>query len=411
MRFRQWFVFLFFLATLAAVPSPAGANGIADWNDTAISVARASADPVLLRTVAMVHIAMFDAVNAVDPKFQEYAVRVDGSGASPEAAAAAAAYGILVRRFPAQKPTLDAAFAASLATIADGSPKEWGKALGDSVAAAVYALRANDGMNPPVNPPYVPGTGPGEYQLTAPIVVNSGAATYQPFSMKSASQFRPEPPPPLTSKRYARDVEETARLGTANPAMRTPEMDLIARWQIEMAQFQLFRIARTAINAANFPLLKSARMFALMSIALNDAFIGVFEAKYHYRFWRPVTAIRNAESDGNRWTVSDPSWTPFLPVPPHPEYPAAHTMISAAGITVMEHFLGRQFGFTTTEDVPDIPGVQSRTFESLDAMLEDMGMARIYGGMHFRTSVETGAKQGRKVGRWVLEHELRRRPD
>jgi len=394
------------LSVAVAVPSSVRANVVTDWNATAITVARASADPVILRTIAMVHIAMFDAVNSVTPGFHPYAISLPGGGASPEAAAAAAAYGILIRRFPGQKPALDVALASSLSTIPAGTSRDWGMTLGDAVAAAIHELRLHDGMNPPVNPPYVAGSGPGEYQLTGPTVVNTGAATYQPFAMTSASQFRPNGPAALHTRTYARDLEETRLLGTADPSLRAPEQDLIARWHIEMGQFQLCRIAREAVMTRDFDLLTSARMFALFAIAMNDAFVGVFEAKYYYRAWRPVTAIHAADDDGNDDTTADPAWRPFLPVPPHPEYPSAHTMISGAGITVLEKFLGNHYAFNATEDVAEIPGVQVRAFPSLRALLDDMAIARIYGGMHFRTAVVEGARQGRKVGHWVLDSVL-----
>jgi membrane-associated phospholipid phosphatase len=390
------------VALSIGLPPSARADVVTDWNATAITVARAAGDPVILRTLAMVHIAIFDAVNSVDYRYREYAVRLPAAGASREAAAAAAAYGILIRRFPSQQTALDAALQASMAAIPDGSAKDAGRTLGDAVAALIHQLRSADGMNPPNNPPYVPGTGPGAYQLTGPPPVNTGAATYLPFAMTSASQFRPNGPPALHTKRYARDLEDVRQLGTSIAALRTPQQDLIANWHIEMGQFQLSRIAREGVIAGSFDLLTSARLFALLNIALADGFIGVFEAKYHFNFWRPVTAIHAADDDGNDETSADSAWTPSLPVPPHPEYPSAHTMISAAGITVLEKFFGKHYAFLATEDVPQIPGVQTRAFDDLQALLEDMKLARIYGGMHFPTAVEEGAKQGKEIGKWVL---------
>ena len=402
----RWKVFLSCTCLSLSLAQPARADVITDWNSTAIAVARAAGDPVILRTLAMVHIAMFDAVNSAGPRFHSYAVQLPGGGASPEAAAAAAAHGILIRRFPSQQATLDVALTASLASVADGSAEDTGRLLGDAVAAAIHQLRVGDGMFPPNNPPYVPGTGPGAYQLTSGVPVNTGAAAWKPFAMTSASQFRPNGPPSLHTTTYARDLEEVRQLGTSVAALRTPEQDLIALWQIEMGQFQLWRIAREAVLASSFDLLTSARLFALLSIAMVDGQIGVFEAKYHYNFWRPLTAIRAADTDGNDETAADPLWSPFLPTPPHPEYPSAHLAISTAGVTVLEKFLGQHYAFDAREDVPQIPGVQVRRFPDLQAMIEDMGLARIYGGMHFRTAVEEGARQGKKIGKWVLENIL-----
>jgi PAP2 superfamily len=390
------------IVALLVVPAPARADVVTDWQETTLLVQ----GPGNIRTVAMVHIAMFDALNSVTPLYHPYAVSLPGAGgASPEAAAAAAAYGVLIRLLPAQQPALDAALAASLATVPDGPAKAEGLALGDAVADAIYMLRLDDGILTP-GPPYVPGGAPGDYQLTPPnfmAPVNTGAGSQTPFAMTGASQFRPNGPPRLSSHRYARELEEVRLLGTADPTMRTEEQNLIADWHRE--QFALNRVARAAVAEIGFDLLTSARLFALLNIAMADAVISVFEAKYVYDFWRPITAIRAADIDGNRATAADPTWAPYLVItPPHPEYPAAHAVVTGAAATVLERFLGHHYGFTTTSATA--PG--ERFFEDLASYVEDVKLARIYGGIHFRTAVEEGAKQGKKVGKWVLKTQLRR---
>jgi hypothetical protein len=321
---------------------------------------------------------------------------------SSEAAAAAAAYGILIRLVPAQQALLDARLAASLAPIPDGPAKTAGLALGDAVADTIFELRSGDGILTP-GPPYTPGTEPGDYQLTPPnfsAPVATGAGSWTPFAMTSPSQFRANGPPALHTGRYARELAEVRRLGTADPLLRTPEQDLIANWHREQGQFQLNRFAREAVDAGAFDLLTSARMFALLNVAMMDAVLSVFEAKYVYDFWRPITAIRGAGNDGNRATDPDPDWTPFLGVtPPHPEYPAAHLVVQGAGATVLEAFLGHRYGFTATSAT--VPGVE-RSFDSLAAFVEDGKLGRVYGGIHFRSAVDEGARQGKKLGKWVL---------
>ena len=300
------------LSLLLLLAGPAAADLVTDWNLTTLA---AEVPANIPRTLAMVHLAMFDAVNAVSPEFQAYAVSGPAAGdVSPDAAAAGAAYGVLIRFLPAQQTLLDAALAASLAPIPDGPAKTAGLALGDAVAHVIVALRSGDGMLVP-GPAYVPGTEPGDYQLTPPNFsqpVVTGAKDWTPFAMTSASQFRPNGPPALHTGRYAKDVAEVRRVGSADPLLRTPEHDLIANWHREQGHFQLNRIAREAVAGGTFDLLTSARMFALLNVATMDAIQSVFEAKYVSNFWRPVTAIHEADTDGNPATAADPSWLPFL---------------------------------------------------------------------------------------------------
>lgn len=391
-------------ALVALAVASARADVVTDWNKTTFD----TGGPQITRSLAMVHVAVFDAVNSVDPRYEPYAFLEEvETPTSPEAAAVGAAYGVLSRRFGAT-PALIAARAASLAAIPDGPEEDAGLALGDAIAAKVVALRASDNMLLP-NPAYVPGTGPGEYQLTPPgyvAPVNVGAADWVPFAMTHASQFRPNGPPPLRSRRYGRDIEEVQALGSADSIVRTPEQTLIANWHVEQGQFSLNRIARTEAAANGFDLLTNARLFALLNLALQDGVQSVFEAKFHYRFWRPVTAIRAADTDGNRGTEADPDWLPLLVTPPHPEYPAAHGVVTGAGLEALKAVFGRHYGFTATSAT--VPGV-TRDFESFDAFLEDVKVARIYGGIHYRESVEEGARQGRRVGRWIVRHYLRPR--
>jgi hypothetical protein len=386
-----------------ATPGSAGADVVTEWNQNVITIG----GPQIQRTLAMVHIAMFDAVNAIDPHYTPYlTLPAPSAGASMEAAAASAAHGVLLRLFPAQQGTIDGFLATSLASVPDGPAETAGVAYGDLVAQALYDARLPDNILAP-GPIYVPGTSPGNYQLTTPgppQPVNTNAPNWVPFALQSASQFRPNGPPALTSDRYARDLEEVRLRGALLGSTRIGEEDIIARWHTEQAQFQFNRIARAEVPNDGRTLLEHARLFALLNIALADASMSVFEAKYAYTFWRPVTAIRNADLDGNPDTVGDPAWAPFLTTPPHPEYPAAHGVVQAAGARVMKDYFGPLYSFSTT--APAVPEA-TRSYTSFDAYTEEGKLARILGGMHFRSSLEEGARQGKLVGNWVIDNYLR----
>jgi hypothetical protein len=398
------------LALLAATAAQAGAHDgqvVLDWNVTTLQVAP---PPTHARALAMVHVAMFDAVNAIAPRYAPYlSLPTVTAPADARAAAAAAAYGVLVRLNPGQQPALAAALALSLAPIPDGPEKAAGLDLGDQVAAAMFALRATDNFSLP-NSIYVPGAGPAAYQLTPPAFANpanQNARLWVPFAMATSDQFRGNGPPRLDSRRFVDDYDEVRALGVACPdpadCARTPERTMIALWHTEMAQPQLNRIARILSTAEPADLLDTARTFALLGMAIFDAQVSVFEAKYVYRFVRPVTAIRAGDADGVYGTVGDPAWTPLIVTPAHPEYPSAHAVLQSAGAEVIKKAFGNHAGFDTT--AATVPGL-TRHFEDVDAFVADGQAGRIYGGMHFRTAVEEGRKQGRKVGKLVLETAL-----
>ena len=381
-----------------SVAAPAHADVITQWNEQVLALSGTS------RNLAMVQVAMFDAINAIQPRYRPYLdLPAPPAGALPEAAAAAAAYGVLVRLLPAQVGALNAALASSLAPLPDGAGKTSGVQYGDLVASLMYQNRLHDNLLTP-GPIYVSSGLPGAYQITTPgppQPVNTNAQNWIPFAMISASQFRPSGPPALTSRRYADDLNETRALGELNSPYRSAIDDETARWHTELAQFQLNRIARAEVATDGRDLLEHARLFALLNLALVDAATSVFDAKYAYLFWRPVTAIRNADLDDNARTDVDPGWSPFLTTPPHPEYPAAHGVIQSAGTRVLEKYFGQHYGFDTTS--PTVPGV-TRHYDDFDAFAEEGGVARILGGMHFRNSVEVGHRQGKSVANWILEH-------
>jgi len=396
-----------FVAVVVLAGSTARADVVTVWNQQVIT----SGGPAIQRTLAMVHIAMFDAINAVERDYKPYLdLRKPPSGASAEAAAASAAYGVLVRLFPAQQPALAATLAGSLAAVPDGPAKDDGVAFGDLVAQTIYDARLADNILA-AGPLFADGTEPGEYRLTTPgppQPVNTGAPTWVPFAMREASQFRPGGPPALPSALYARDLNETQGLGGTTSAERTADQEQIGRWHTEQAQFQFNRIARAETQADGRTLIEHARLFALLNIAMADAVTAVFDAKYTYMFWRPSTAIRNADLDGNPDTFVDLTWTPFLTTPPHPEYPAAHGAVQGAGAGVMTDYFGPDYPFQTTS--PTVPGT-TRAYASFDDFAREGADARIFGGMHFRNSLEIGSHQGRQVAAWVLKRYLKLKED
>jgi hypothetical protein len=391
------------LITLGLGAAEARADVVSTWNETAAGIG----GPQIQRIWAMVHVAMFDAVNAIQGGYSPYLKQlpVPPTGADATAAAAGAAHGVLVRLFPARAVALAAVLATSVASVPSGTAKTDGLAYGDLVGQAIYQVRLDDHILDP-GPVYTSSLEPGDYQLTPgapPQPVNTNAPNWRPFAMSSTSQFRPSAPPRLNSGRYAQDLDETRRYGALLLSERTPEQDLIARWALEQAHFQLNRVARNETAHDGRTLLEHARLFALLNLAMADAVTAVFDAKYTYRFWRPVTAIRSAGIDGNQHTDADPTWAPFLTTPPHPEYPAAHGAVAGAGARVMKAYFGPNYEFLGTSTA--VPGV-TRGFADFDAWAEDAGLARIFGGMHYRNSVDVGLRQGNKIANWVLEYYL-----
>ena len=319
----------------------ARADMVTDWNQTAIRAIEIAGAPVPVQTraMAMVHAAIFDAVNAIDEKYIAYAIVVRAvPGASAEAAAAAAAHGILDRMYPLQKPITDAALAKSLARIPDGQSKAEGLRLGQEVAAKIFDLRKDDGSG--AQQTYVFGSGAGVYQATPPMNANPILPQWghvKPFMLSSAKQFTFAGPAPPNSAAFAKDFNEIKRIGSKDSLERTTEQTAIAiHWTgSEVVPFNT--VARVAAAAKGLGIVESARLFALLNMSMADALIGGFEAKYTFNYWRPVTAIRNAGLAGNAAISADASWEPLLVTPPHPEYPCAHCLAAGAAVAVLQH--------------------------------------------------------------------------
>jgi hypothetical protein len=396
----NWKVLLAF--TVSATSQTAFADVITDWNENAVTfVTPRMAPPVAQRAVAMVQAAMFDTVNSIERRYRPYLVQLPvPPTASKEAGAAAAAGAVLARLLPQADSQVKSLLGSYLAAIPDGDAKSAGINLGEAVAARVLEVRAKDGSDAP--DAYRPKTRPGVYVPT-PITVGSTWPSVTPFALTSPSQFRPGPPIALASERWAADYNEIKDLGARDSGKRSARQTEDARFWLITGPQSTDPIIRQLVAAKKMSLIDSARFMALASVALADAYIAVMDAKYHYEFWRPITAIRNGDLAGNPATQRDPTWQPIDATPMHPEYPCAHCIGSSALAAVVEALWG-------TPDVPEIvmtsptaPGV-SRRWTNLHAYTEEVAQARISAGFHYRFSTEVGQEMGRKIGQYVVQN-------
>lgn len=351
----------------------------------------------------MLHLAMFEAVNAIERRYTPYKLALTADrNTSKEAAAAAAGHDVLLALYPDQKADLDAVLAKSLAAIPEGEAKAKGLALGKQAAAEMIALRANDGSDVPES--YRPVTTPGAYIPTA-TVISSTVGGFKPWVMTSGSQFRPAPPVALDSETWTRDLNEIRELGEHNSKKRTVEQTTIARFWFLTGARTYNPLIHQAVRAKGMDLVDSARLFALVSIAGMDAYIAVFDAKFAYNFWRPVTAIRNADQTGNKATPREASWLPLGDTPMHPEYPCAHCITSGAVAAVFQGVVGDSIGEMSLTS-PTAPGV-TRQWTRFKDYSDEVSNARIYAGFHYRFSTEVGKEMGRKIGELAVTTLLR----
>ena len=382
--------------TLISSTTVLRADVITDWNKTAIDVMRAVsvAGNPWTRSMAIMNVSMADAVNSVENRYSRFTPELPSDpNASSEAAAAAAARDILMRQSPGQKAKIDEAYAASLAKVPDGPARAAGISLGEKVAAAVFTERQNDQTNLPDT--YRPIATPGVWVPTTPPLFPQ-YATAKPWGMDSASQFRPGPPPALNSALYARDYNETKDFGGVKSTKRTDaQSDAVRFWtQINLGP-AWFQAAAQVSDRKNLSLSDKARVFALMSMALANCFIVDWDAKFTYNFWRPITAIRNGDQDGNDATERDAAWQPLNATPMHPEYPSQAGINAGAASGVLEAIFGKEpEGFVAT-DINDAR--LSRQFASFAQMDQEHKEVRIWGGIHFRNSLEVGDVMGKKI--------------
>ena len=392
------------------------ANEVIQWNKTLLTIVRTpGAQPATVhptRSFAIMHAAIYDAVNAIDATHKPYLVRIGhvSPHASQEAAVAAAAHETLNSLYPAFQTTFDQQYDQSLAQIPDGAGKTTGIDVGRAVALAILALRTDDGSAAtPI--PFVFGNAPGDYQSTPPNFPPQPVFTHwprvTPFALERARQFRLGPPPALTSAEYTAVFNEVKSLGIVNSTAATADQKLIGRFWNGAIQNYWNEITQTAVNAHHLTTAQSARVFALLNLTLADEVIAFYDSKYTYKFWRPVTAIRAAATTGNPDTVADPNWLPQAgKTAADPSYPGAHATISAGGAFVLSAFFGNKpFQLSVTSEV--LPGVV-RSFDSFAAVEKEASLSRIYAGQHFRSDENAGERLGSAVADFVVDNFLTR---
>ena len=378
----------------------ASADTVTDWNAKAneIFTAAGTGTAPAVRAMAILETAQYEAVNAITKKYPAGELKlVAAPGASLDAAVAAANRAVLTKIVPAQQAAIDAAYQAAIGKIADGAPKTAGIELGEKAAAAVLAARADDGAM--AKEAYRPVTTPGVYVPTAiPVVPHWGQR--KPWAMKTSSQVRPAAPPALTSETWAKDYNEIKVMGDKASTKRTAEQTAIAVFWDTTQPTIYHGLLRSLSAAPGREITRNARLFAAAAEAADDALIAVFDAKYQYNFWRPITAIRNGDLDGNNATDREPSWLPLNDTPMHPEYPCAHCIMSGAIGAVMQADVGKGKLPLLTTTSPSAKGAQ-RSWKTIDAVVTEIANARVWAGLHFRNSANVGSAMGKQIGALV----------
>ncbi|MEA3178995.1 MAG: hypothetical protein QOI59_2518 [Gammaproteobacteria bacterium] len=380
---------------LGLAAAAARADTIADWADMTTRIA--TDGPNTIRTIALSQSAVYEAVNAITRRYPRDVVNLGSAdGASIDAAIAAASHSVLLHEAPALQPQIEAAYQKMLAKIPDEATRRKGIAVGEHAAADVLAKHKGDIGD---IEPYRPLTSPGGYVPTT-FPLGYAVAQHKPWFLKSNSQFRPGPPPDLKSAVWTRDYNEVKSVGAAESTVRTADQTGIGRfWATALPEVHIGVVSSLA-RAPGREITRNARLFAAVMGALNDTEIAVFEAKYHYQFWRPITAIRNGDRDDNPATERDADWAPLIVTPIQPEYPCAHCMISSALATVIRADIGKEPLPVLSNTSNTAPGV-TRHWTSTEDLVKEVSIGRIYGGMHYRNSTEVGVKMGEQVGKVV----------
>ena len=400
---------------LALCGVAAAQNAVIDWNAIAVTAALNGDQAISPGSntsggtslyLAYTHLAIYDAVNAIDHRFQPYGAEIPApAGASIDAAIISAAYNTLISYFPGQYDALTMQYMAALAVIPNGQAKDDGVMVGKASADSIIAMRAGDGLG--ANVPYIFPAGPtaGVWIPTPPahlLPLTPWAGQMVPFTMSSASQFLPdEPPPALTSAQWADDYNQVKTLGAVNSTVRTPQQTEIGLFWTEQTSKQYARAFRALAVGHALNTSDTARLFAMLWTAVADSFIGCYNAKYHFGFWRPVTAIQNGGIDGNSATAPDATWMPLGVTPNHPEYPAGHACLTGAVATILKgYFATPNVNFTVSSTVFNPAHVH--TFNSAKDLEKEVEYARIYAGFHYHHSVLQGLLLGQHVAQQVL---------
>ncbi len=393
--------------------APASADTVCEWVDFAQAVQAAAVTPATAarpsdneRAQTRVALAMFEALNAIDRRYESYlGMNVADPSASQDAAATTAAYEVLVAHFPNQKAALSESYQITLETVRDPVARDAGIAIGRH--AAELALKAG-GIDPLLTQtPYLPRTQPGVWVPTQLPVIEPRATAFKPWVLERADSVRPGPPPPLSSERWAKDYEEIRRLGGKDSKERTAHQTLMARYRITPMLMPAYRMVADAPGRSS---VQNARMFAMLAIINDDAMLAVSDAKLHYNFWRPITAVRNGDKDGNDATAADANWEPLIATPNHPEYPCAHCITAGSIAEYMKH---------ESQDAPPsgvrVASMSNRlaavqALPSWDVWAKEASFSRTLGGVHYRFSNEVGEEMGRKIAQMAIAKMLRPLP-
>jgi hypothetical protein len=407
-------VYISILAAVGAGVAPA--DEVTNWNGImldSLTGPPAVSPPLSARYAAIVAASVFDAVNGIERRYTPIHVSTAAPpGASERAAAVQAAYASLVRLFPAQAATFDGLRMVSLSEVASSAASEHSESIqrgiewGQAVADAIWEWRSHDGFSN-VQPPFTGSLAPGQWRPTPPSLAAGLApqmAQMTPWVIASPSQFRPAGPNPLTSARYAADLNETEAMGSATSSTRTADQTLYVQFWNSTNPPDFWDSAAIRLSAERrFTLLENARLLAVLNMTMADAVIGCWDAKYTYASWRPITAIRLADTDGNPNTTADPAWTSAVTTPPFPEYPSAHSCVSSAATSILAAYFGEKAEFSvTSRSMP----TQVRYFDSFSDALDEVANARVFGGIHFRTACNDGGALGVAVADYVLGHAL-----
>jgi hypothetical protein len=382
------------------------AGTVTDWNTIATEHVAANQDPATqTHTLAIVHIVMHDALNAIVPRYESYAYTGSAPGASVAAAIAAAARDTLIPLVPQAAATIDAEYTEALAAIPNGPTKEAGISTGQAAAAAILDLRHSDDLIAATTKPYKPGhPAPGVYQPTPPLnfVILAGWGELTPFARSSRSRFRSAPPFRVNSYKYAKDYKEVKDLGSLDSTTRSERQTETATFWYDVRTKEWHQAAQTGLSQVSADDWQAARLLALLSIAMADGVIASFETKFDENFWRPITAIRAGDDDGNASTQGDPNWEPLCVTPPFPEHNSTHAVVAAAAATILARELGDRHTFTVESPI----GV-SRTYTRFSRAAYEEAISRIYCGIHFRNGMNAGLAQGAAVAHHTFENLLR----
>ncbi len=393
--------------------TPAGAGGdrssrpaaiVIEWNQLVNELALAEDQFAFkgVRADAMMHIAQHDALNAIDPIYEQFAFHERVRRAHPVAAAAQAAHDVVAAEYPDRRAEVDALLAEQLAGVRPAKAKAAGIELGRAAAAAILADRRGDGYD--FQGSYTFRVGPGEYQTTPPwdgFVLQPGFRFARPFALSSPDRLRPKGPPALSSSAYADAFDEVKEMGRVDSTSRTPDQTGYALWWMEFAESSVNRLARELAARERLGLWESARLFAQLGVGIYDAYIAVWDSKFEHNHWRPYTAIREAGSDGNPRTVADPGWEPLRTTPPFPEYVSAHSAACNVSLGVLAEAFGNRTRFTM-ETTTAPPGMPTRSFKSFTSAGEECADSRVRLGWHFRYATDAGIRLGRKVADYVV---------